>query len=250
MGTFQKILLVDDEEVFRKSTCELLKDNGYDCECAVDSSTVSEKLGQYKFDLLISDINMPGNAQLELVRKLHESALNIPIILVTGYPSIKTAIESLQLPVLAYLVKPFEIDELIKWVELGLKESSINLGIRELRNRLKSWDDDMERLQNSMEMASTSTANESKELDAFISSAFGNITGALLDIKRVYETNKELYKQDTYACHILNCSRLVAYQAAIKETIDVLVKTKGAFKSRELRDLREKLEKLHDIGLN
>ena len=244
MGTFQKILLVDDEEVFRLSTCELLKDNGYDCEYACDSSTASEKLENHKFDLLITDINMPGNVQLEFVRKLHASTLDIPIILVTGYPEVKTAIESLHLPVLAYLVKPFEIDELITWVELGLKQSSTNLGIRELRNRLKSWDDDMERLQNSME--TTSTANESNGLDAFISSAFGNITGALLDIKRIYETNKELYKEDTNVCHILNCSRLVAYQTAIKETIDVLVKTKGAFKSRELRDLREKLEILLD----
>jgi DNA-binding response OmpR family regulator len=242
MGDFQKILLVDDEELFRVSTCDLLKDKGYICEDSCDATKVSEKLENNEFDLLIADINMPGNAQLELVSKLHASAIDIPIILVTGRPSVKTALESLHLPVVAYLVKPLEIDELIKWVEIGLKKSHTNLEIRKLRNRLKSWDNDMERIQNSMEMASTGHA--SNELDAFISSAFGNITGSLLDIKRMCESNEQLYKKDATVCHNLNCSRLVAYQAAIKETIDVLVKTKGAFKSRELRDLREKLEKL------
>ena len=248
MGDFQKILLVDDEKLFRMSTCELLKDRGYICEYACDATKASEKLANHEFDLLIADINMPGNEQLEFVTKLHASALDIPIILVTGHPSVKTAIESLHLSVLAYLVKPFEIDELIKWIKIGLKKSHTNLGIRKLRNRLKSWDDDMERIQNSMETASADYASD--ELDAFITSAFGNITGSLLDIKRMCESNKQFYKKGTTVCHNLNCSRLVAYQAAIKETIDVLVKTKGAFKSRELRDLRVKLEKLHDIGLN
>lgn len=243
MGDFKKILLVDDEEAFRLSTTLLLKDKGYYCECACDSSTVSEKLRKHKFDLLIADINMPGNSQLELVRKLNKSARDIPIILVTGDPSVKTATESLHLSVLAYLVKPFEIDELVKWVELGLKKRKTNLGISELRDRLMNWDIDLERIQNSME--TTSTGSEIDGLDTFISSAFGNIAGSLLDIKRVCEANMKLdRRQHITACQSLNCTRLVAYKAAIEETIDVLIKTKGAFKSRELRDLREKLEKL------
>jgi DNA-binding response OmpR family regulator len=241
MGTFQKILLVDDEEVFRLSTCELLKEKGYSCECACDASSANEKLKKQQFDLVIADINMPGNAQLELVKKLHGSALNIPIILVTGYPTIITAIESLQLPILAYLVKPFEINELDKFIQLGLKQSRTNLGIEEMRNRLKSWDNDLERLQDSTDTASTDY--KLNELETFISSAFGNITGSILDMKRMYESDQQLQKKGT-PCHILNCPRHDAYKAAIEETIVVLTKTKGAFKSRELRDLREKLEKL------
>jgi DNA-binding response OmpR family regulator len=243
MGTFQKILLVDDEEVFRLSTCELLKEKGYCCENACDSSSAKEKLKKHQYDLLIADINMPGNAQLELVKNLHASARNIPIILVTGYPTTITAIESLQLQILAYLIKPFEIDELVNYIELGFKQNRTSLNIEEMRNRLKFWDNDLEKLQISTETASTN--HKLNESDAFISSAFANITGSILDMKRMFTSDQQLQTQET-PCHILNCPRHDDYKAAIEETIAVLTKTKGAFKSRELRDLREKLEKLSD----
>jgi len=102
------ILIADDEETFLLSTADLLRREGYHCDCAPDGKRAAEMLGKGEYDLLIADIKMPGNGNLELVREMPRLAEGLPVILVTGYPSLKTAMESFQLPVAAYLPKPVE----------------------------------------------------------------------------------------------------------------------------------------------
>jgi DNA-binding NarL/FixJ family response regulator len=70
-------------------------------------------LRKESYDLLIADIKMQGNSDLEFIKALPQIAGEMPVILVTGYPSLNSAIESIQLPVVAYLVKPFELNELL-----------------------------------------------------------------------------------------------------------------------------------------
>ena len=101
-------LLVDDEETFLYSTAELLRREGYGCDCAPDSATATTMLGNNSYDLLIADIKMPGNAELEFIKALPRIADGIPVILVTAYPTLMTAIQSIQLRVAAYLVKPID----------------------------------------------------------------------------------------------------------------------------------------------
>lgn len=103
-----KILIADDEETFLHSTADLLRREGYDCDIVPDGNRAAEMLGKGEYDLLIADIKMPGNGNLELVREMPRLAEGLPVILVTGYPSLKTAMESFQLPVAAYLPKPVE----------------------------------------------------------------------------------------------------------------------------------------------
>jgi CheY-like chemotaxis protein len=102
-------LIADDEETFLLSTADLLRREGYHCDCAPDGKRAAEMLGKGEYDLLIADIKMPGNGNLELVREMPRLAEGLPVILVTGYPSLKTAMESFQLPVAAYLPKPVEL---------------------------------------------------------------------------------------------------------------------------------------------
>ncbi len=71
MGSAAKILLADDEQTFLHSTADLLRDQGYDCDCAMDAEEASALLHGAEYDLLISDINMPGNGQLEFLTAVH-----------------------------------------------------------------------------------------------------------------------------------------------------------------------------------
>jgi DNA-binding NtrC family response regulator len=70
-------------------------------------------LRKKKYDLLIADIKMQGNSDLQLIKKLPEFAPRMPVILVTGYPSLSSAVQSMKLPVVGYLIKPFEFSELL-----------------------------------------------------------------------------------------------------------------------------------------
>src|SRR5881394_80820 len=118
MGTTKgRILIADDDGAFRLATQTLLRRQGFDCESVPDAAGAVELLGQSEFDLLISDIHMPGNAALELVERLPQVAETLPVILLTGHPSVQSAARSVRLRVAAYLVKPCEVEELLSLAE-------------------------------------------------------------------------------------------------------------------------------------
>lgn len=106
------ILLADDETVFAEATADLFRREGYEVitvENAPDAIAAAES---QDFDLVLSDLEMPGNDDLALVRRLATSRGGLPVIVVTGYPSTRSAIACIDLPVAAYLIKPIDFDEL------------------------------------------------------------------------------------------------------------------------------------------
>lgn len=118
MSDIGRILIADDEDTFLRATADLLRRIGYECNCASDAKTVAEMLRSAKYDLLITDINMPGNKDLELIKDLQNYAKEIPVILMTGEPSLLPTIQSVKPPVVACLIKPFDFDELLEHVKV------------------------------------------------------------------------------------------------------------------------------------
>ncbi len=113
-----RVLLADDDEDFLRVTSEILRSEGYDCVCASDAKAVIESMKSCRYDLLVSDINMPGNRELELIKYLQEVGDVIPVILATGNPTLHSSIQSIQYPVLAYMFKPFDFDKFL--VQVGI----------------------------------------------------------------------------------------------------------------------------------
>ena len=113
MAENSRILLADDEEDFLKYTATLLEKEGFECDCAADGAMAVAMLRDYRYDAVISDIRMPGNADLKLAREVDRLQRGVPVILVTGYPSMDTAVRAVELPVVAYVEKPVEFDELL-----------------------------------------------------------------------------------------------------------------------------------------
>jgi DNA-binding NtrC family response regulator len=136
------ILIADDEETFLYSTADLLRKEGYHCDCAPDGQTAAKMLRKDDYDLLIADIRMPGNGDLELIRDLPRIAEGLPVILVTGYPSMTTALESFHLPVVAYLTKPVEWQELLASVKDNAQKASLSKMVRKVRRRRHHLVDD------------------------------------------------------------------------------------------------------------
>ncbi|TWT48028.1 Transcriptional regulatory protein ZraR [Rubripirellula amarantea] len=116
-----RILIADDEPLYRNTTAELLRDEGFDCVCVEDASDAVEVLRGHSFDLILTDLNMPGNLKLELLKEGRTKYSHIPMIVVTGVPSIPSAIESVRLGIADYLLKPVKFDELLTAIERAIE---------------------------------------------------------------------------------------------------------------------------------
>ena len=104
----RRLLLVDDEEVFAKSTSRMLDKHGYDVETAGDADQANELLRTKKYDCVISDVRMPGNTRFEFIEDLAEAKDSPPVVVITAHPSVDTAVKSLDLRISSYLLERVE----------------------------------------------------------------------------------------------------------------------------------------------
>ncbi len=103
-----RILVVDDEEIVLKSCERILKPEGYEVSTSSSAPKALEMLGQNgSFDVVITDIKMPGMDGIEFMKKLREKDPDISLVLITGYPSQESIKEALALKIVDYLPKPF-----------------------------------------------------------------------------------------------------------------------------------------------
>lgn len=240
MGELGRILIADDEDTFLQSTADLLRREGYDCDCVPDGSAGIEKLKSNEYDLLISDIKMPGNPDLELIFELPSVAEGMAAILVTGYPSQRSAIRAIGLPVAAYLVKPLDFEELLAEVKSAIEVSRLYRAVVSTKRRLQYWQEGLADLE---KVLKNDGGRFSASAKSFLDLTFANIAGALSDIGHIAAATAG-EAAELPVCHLLNCPKLAELTEAVKETIKVLEETKSAFKSKELGQMRKKLEEV------
>jgi YesN/AraC family two-component response regulator len=236
-----RILLADDEQIFCDSTAELLRREGYICDCVPDAQAAIEKLKQQTYDLLIADIKMPGNPNLELIKELPKLAKGTFAILVTGFPSQKTAIEAVQLPVTAYMVKPIDFEELKKNVAQAIGQKNLFQTVSDTKQRLQQWQEQMQGIEEILEKRNYTTYTTS--VRSFLDLTLSNISAAFMDVKNLTQILTDDQKESAI-CNLMNCPRLDKLTEGLAETIKTLELTKSAFKSKELGNLRLKLEQL------
>ncbi|KKK96934.1 hypothetical protein LCGC14_2657790 [marine sediment metagenome] len=238
-----RILIADDEPMFLETTAELLGYRGYECDCARDASEAAELLGRQRYDLLISDIKMPGNSNLEFINSLKKIAKGMPVILVTAYPSIESAIESIHLPVVAYLRKPVEFDELLSKVEEGLRQSEAGRKAHQAREHLASWRQTLQEADTLLQQTDEQSAAAS--LDAFVALNLKSVADVLSNFSRLTEDmTDDRSAQEEWA--LIASAQLDMAHDALIEAIGVLEQTKDSFKSKQLGRLRRKLQLLVD----
>jgi len=234
-----RILLLDSEEAFLHATQALLSKEGYECDVAREGSAALSKLSTHRHDLLISDIDVPGNADLEFVREVSER-WELPVILVARYPSLRTAIRAIELSVVAYLVKPFEFADLLPHVQATVARSRITNILQSARADVETWASHSSVWNGSAPLG----WRRGDQLTGFLSRIIENVQLSLCTMARltlaVAESNGTI---GDVPCHLLDCPRGRALEALLQETIQSLEKTRSAFKSKELGDLRRKIEK-------
>src|SRR4051812_32939388 len=114
-----RVLVVDDEPALLRLLVRILNDAGYGAETAGDGAAASALLRDQKFDVILSDVHMPGLDGIELLRVVRERDLDVPVILLTGAPDVETATRALEYGAFRYLIKRKAVDPdaLIKLVQ-------------------------------------------------------------------------------------------------------------------------------------
>jgi DNA-binding response OmpR family regulator len=108
-----QVLIVDDAPGVCWSIARTLRRHGFKCMTANSGAAALSMLKSQPCDLVLADIRMPGNENLELVREARRLAPEIPVILMTGHPSLEIALSAIDHSVTGFLVKPFDAAELI-----------------------------------------------------------------------------------------------------------------------------------------
>lgn len=118
----KRILLIDDDVLVLKSLQNLLTREGFELECAKSGEEAANKIKTNAVDLIICDIRMPGQDGISVMRRLKQVCKEgvgseIPFIFITGYASEEAPIDAIKLGAKDYLLKPFDLGELVASVK-------------------------------------------------------------------------------------------------------------------------------------
>lgn len=133
-----KVLIVDDEDLIRRMIGRLLRRQGHDCSLAANAAEAKQMLLKGDFELVLSDVNMPGESGLELVRHVFETYRNTATMMVTGVDDPEIANLALTRGAYGYIIKPFEANEVIINVANALRRRDLELENRRHRERLEA----------------------------------------------------------------------------------------------------------------
>ena len=110
--TSVRLLIVDDEEIMRAFLQEVLRDEGYSIDLASSGKEALRRMHESEYDIILTDIVMPELDGLGVVAATQELSYSPSVIVMTGYASMETAVESMKLGAADYITKPFNIDQI------------------------------------------------------------------------------------------------------------------------------------------
>ncbi|MDF1543616.1 MAG: response regulator [bacterium] len=116
----KSILVVDDELLIRDLLYDFFNSQGWKISVAENGQKALEVLEEQKIDLVLTDLKMPTMDGMTLTKRLKEIYPDMPVVVMTGYPSVDSAIEAIHQKVSDYIVKPFNINKLFKSVQAQL----------------------------------------------------------------------------------------------------------------------------------
>jgi len=127
------ILIVDDEPNLPHQLARFLGKQGYDVLTAADGPAGARALQQHTVDLLLLDVRLPGMSGLQLLKEIRESEPDLPVVMLTAYGDVQTAVSAMKLGASDYLIKGFDLAELLLVVQRALETCAMYRELRQLR---------------------------------------------------------------------------------------------------------------------
>jgi DNA-binding NtrC family response regulator len=131
MKKLGRVLVVDDEENIREVLSNYLESMNYEVQTAEDGQDALDKYRKGEFDLIISDLLMPNIDGLELLKRIRNIDKEVIFLMITGYPSIETAVDAIKKGAYDYITKPFHMEDVKLRIERAFEK-------RSLKERLKT----------------------------------------------------------------------------------------------------------------
>lgn len=232
------LLIADDDDLVRGGIEALLRREGYVTTGVASGDAMLAALQEAEYDALISDIHMPGNVRLEAIEVIRRVAPALPVILLTGRPSIETAARSVRLPVTAYLTKPPAMAELVQLLDAAIADYRTYRALQSGRARLQDWERELAAIERDLRAAPPGgAARQGVTMGGFFQSSLRQIISMLAELERA-----------AGSLGGMSGAKAAEQEAALRHTVDVLERTKQSFKSKELAELRRQLEELLNRG--
>src|SRR5215470_1444574 len=142
-GTKATILIAEDEPDIRNSLVEVLCEEGYQATAVPDGDAALQAIDAGEFDLIISDLRMPGADGLEILRHAREVTPQALVLLMTAHATVETAIEALRRGAQDYLLKPLIFEDVLHKIEYLLRNRQLAWEHQILRSQVeRQWDFD------------------------------------------------------------------------------------------------------------
>jgi ActR/RegA family two-component response regulator len=116
------VLLMEDEMTLAKGLAMVMREEGYDVDLADTGRGALEKFQRSDFDLLVADLRLPDIDGMDVVEEVREKKPKTNVVIITGYPSVSSAVQAVKIGVSDYLRKPFTEDEFMTAVKNSLRE--------------------------------------------------------------------------------------------------------------------------------
>lgn len=138
METEKKLLVIDDEPAIREGVRRILESESFQVETFASGHAALERIKQEPFDLVVTDLKMPGISGMEVLKAIKEIQPDLPVIFITGYSSVDSAVEVMKLGAVDYIAKPFTPEEMLQTVKTALEQRVVALEdlylLKELRD--------------------------------------------------------------------------------------------------------------------
>lgn len=239
MDTPARVLVMEDDEFFASMLAEQLAADGYAVHRVGDVAAGCAALaGGNAFDVVIADLHLPdtdGGVSDALLNAAGET----PVILITGTPTIDSALQSMQRHVFAYRTKPFEMGAFRQTVAQAVAHGDLCRRVSEARRRYQSVDEQLAALRQLAARGDGPDVNQS--LADYLRLLLGNSIESMaeaLDLVQSLEGGQFTRPVRQLSRH----PEAEMFRKAVEHTVELLDKTRHAFKSKELGELRRQLK--------
>jgi len=184
----KKILIVDDELLILRIISDILSKEGYEVKTAINYFNASQLLDAEKFDVVITDIRMPEKSGIDLLTHVREINSDIPVILMTGFATLESAVEAVKQGAFDYLTKPLDFNKLKRIVSHSIERFGLLSSNKKLVKELQEVNSNLE----------IKVSERTRDLHNILNSANESIvtTDNDLIIKTVNPKTIEIYEKD------------------------------------------------------
>jgi DNA-binding response OmpR family regulator len=232
------IFIAGSDNNFLLSASPLLKERGFACDCESDITQAVSRLENTVYDLMVADSDMILDDRL--VERIQKHPWGLPVILTLDRPILEVAVLTAKLNIITFLVRPFDMNEFLEHVVLGIRRSSFLKELSHCRDRVDLFEESI--IQLTKIVAELPAEQSYVPIEAFVMLTTQNLIDSAMDLRNIIARSDEIAR--SHVCQLYRCPRMDMMKRSIKESIEVLEQTKKSFKSKELAYLRKRLQDL------